>query len=155
MSSNLRLIQNVIDNRFNKLQKQYQSNFQTSNINPVNKGDNIDINGMVVAPNGGIDLVSPAPTSSVGPHAIPLTSSVHLMTGTTNGTAVALADGIEGQHLFLIYIDEGGGGHTSIVTPDNPAANYAALEFSDPGNSAHLLFITGYWYFMGGTADLL
>lgn len=69
---------------------------------------------------------------------------------TTGTDALTLADGAEGQEKFIIMKTDGG---TGTLTPSN-LGNGTTLTFDDAGDSAHLIFTNGNWYFMGGTATL-
>ena len=70
---------------------------------------------------------------------------------TTAGTpALTLIDGAEGQDKFLIMKADVG---TATLTPSN-LGNGSTIVFDDVGDSAHLFFTNGNWYFMGGTATL-
>jgi hypothetical protein len=83
-----------------------------------------------------------------GAGAVPVTHSICELT-TTGADALTLADGVEGQHLYVVMISDGGDG---TLTPTNPA-NFATLTF-DNSDSAHLLFTNGDWYYMGGNAAI-
>lgn len=60
----------------------------------------------------------------------------------STGTALALADGTEGQHKIITVSDT----ITSnvIVTPDN-AAEFTSITFATKGDSASLVFVNGSW----------
>jgi len=90
-------------------------------------------------------------TSSTGSAAIPLTGNYHEIT-TTGADALTLANGTNGQHLYIILIVDGGDG---TLTPATFASGTSIL-FSDVGNSVHLFYTTtSGWVFMGGTATIL
>jgi len=89
-----------------------------------------------------------ATASLSGAGALPLTASIVELT-TTGADALTLADGFEGQHLYVVMVSDGGDG---TLTPTNPA-NFATLTF-DVKDSAHLLFTNGEWYYMGGNATV-
>ena len=63
---------------------------------------------------------------------------------------MTLADGAEGQEKYVIMKTDGG---TGTLTPAN-LGNGTTLTFDDEGDSAHLKFTNGNWYFVGGTATL-
>jgi hypothetical protein len=69
---------------------------------------------------------------------------------TDSGDLLTLADGTEGQEIYLLMTVDLG---NAILTPDN-LANGSTLTFDDVGDSAHLVFMDGSWVFMGGTATL-
>jgi hypothetical protein len=58
---------------------------------------------------------------------------------------MTLADGTEGQHLFVILVTDGG---NATLTPSN-AGGWTTITFADAGDSAHLLFTNGNWYLVG------
>jgi hypothetical protein len=153
----------------NRVKAELDENFALSSPNVVGDttpqlGGNLDVNGkeivsvsngnVTVTPNGtgDVDLAKPILTSSTsslsGAGAVPVTHSIcELTTGAAD--ALTLADGREGQHLYIVMISDGGDG---TLTPTNPA-NFATLTF-DNSDSAALLFTNGAWYYMGGNAAI-
>lgn len=91
-------------------------------------------------------------TTSSGPGAVAITGAIHEVTTTGTGDALTLADGAEGQHLYVVYAAEGAGADTAVLTPTNLAGASTTVTFNDLGDSAHLLFTAGEWYFLGGAA---
>ena len=91
-------------------------------------------------------------TTTSGPGAVALTGSTHEITTTATGNALTLADGAAGQHLYVVYVAEGAGADTGILTPDNLAGANTTVTFNDIGDSAHLVFNSGTWFFLGGEA---
>lgn len=89
-----------------------------------------------------------ATASRAGAGAVPLTASI-VEIASDGVDALTLADGYEGQHLYLVMITDAG---DATLTPTNPA-NFATLTF-DVKDSAHLLFTNGEWYYMGGNATV-
>ena len=90
------------------------------------------------------NLIMTATATLSGAGVIPITGSI--IEWTTTGTnAGSLADGVEGQHLFVVMVADGGVG---TLTPSN-AGGYTNIAFSDPGDSVHLLFTNGNWYIVG------
>ena len=89
-------------------------------------------------------LVTSVTTTLSGAGAIPITGSIAEWT-TTGTNAGTLADGVEGQHIFIILVTDGGVG---TLTPSN-AGGYTTIAFSDAGDSVHLLFTNGNWYIVG------
>ena len=86
------------------------------------------------------NLIMSATATLSGAGVIPITGSI--VEWTTTGTnAGTLADGVEGQHLFVILKVDGGVG---TLTPSN-AGGYTTIAFSDPGDSVHLLITNGNW----------
>ena len=89
-------------------------------------------------------LVTSVTSTLSGAGAIPITGSIAEWT-TTGAQAGTLADGAEGQHIFIILVSDGGVG---TLTPSN-AGGYTTIAFSDAGDSVHLLFTNGNWYIVG------
>lgn len=91
-------------------------------------------------------------TASTGAGAVAITGAIHEITTTGTGDALTLADGAEGQHLFVVYVAEAAGGDTAVCTPTNLAGASTTITFNAIGDSAHLLFTAGTWFFLGGAA---
>lgn len=91
-------------------------------------------------------------TVSSGAGAVAITGAIHEVTTTGTGDALTLADGTEGQHLNIVYVAEGAGADTAILTPTNLAGANTTVTFNALGDSAHLLFTAGTWFFLGGEA---
>lgn len=83
-------------------------------------------------------------TTSSGPGAVAVTGGIHEIT-TTGADAITLADGTEGQVLFVVFVTDGG---NATLTPSNPGG-YSTITFSDAGDSVTLLFTNGKWYVVG------
>lgn len=106
---------------------------------------------------GEIDLASPHLTSlttsaGTADGAITVYSSIVEMASDADGTALTLADGVEGQHLYLTFITDGGG--DVVVTPANLAGGDTTLTFTDVGESAHLMFTNSTWVILGTHPDV-
>ena len=85
-----------------------------------------------------------------GPGAISIAyNTCHIVT--TGADALTLADGLEGQHIYIIMKTDGGDG---IVTPVN-LANGLTLTFDNVGDCCQLLFTNGSWHYMGGTGVVI
>lgn len=67
---------------------------------------------------------------------------------TTAADALTLADGFDGQELELYMTSDGGNGTLNATNE----GNFATITFDDVGDSASMKFLTGKWYFIGGTA---
>lgn len=93
-------------------------------------------------------------TVTSGAGAVAITGAIHEITTTGTGDAMTLADGAEGQHLHVVYVAEGAGGDTAVLTPSNLAGANTTVTFTDLGDSAHLLFTAGTWFFLGGEATV-
>ena len=100
----------------------------------------------------GGNLVTPSITVSSGAAAVPITGMVHQITTTGTGDALTLANGVAGQRLVLLYVAEGAGTNTAILTPTTLAGG-TTITFNALGNTANLVYsATGGWYFVGGSA---
>lgn len=102
----------------------------------------------------GTTLTTGSTTTSSGAGAVAITGMIHEVTTTGTGDALTLADGVEGQHLCVVYVAEGAGGDTGVLTPTSLAGANTTVTFTDLGDSAHLLFTAGDWYFLGGEATV-
>lgn len=94
-----------------------------------------------------------ARSASYGAAVVPVTSSVHEIATDSAGDALTLADGTSGQQMFLVYAAEDAGGDTAILTPANLAGG-TTVTFNALGDTAHLIFVSGNWYFIAGSAVL-
>ena len=93
-------------------------------------------------------------TTSSGAAAVPVTGRLHAITTTGTGDALTLANGTDGQQLTLIYVAEGAGGDTAVLTPTTLAGG-TTITFNALGDSADLTYYsTGGWYMHGGTAAI-
>ncbi len=91
-------------------------------------------------------------TSSTGPGAVPITGAIHQITTTGTGDALTLADGGTGQRLVILYVAEGAGGDTAVLTPTTLAGG-TTITFNNVGDTAELVYgSTGGWYMVGGSA---
>jgi len=99
----------------------------------------------------GTTFTTGSTTTSSGGGAVAITGMIHEITTTGTGDALTLADGAEGQHLNVVYVAEGAGGDTAVLTPTNLGCG-TTLTFNAVGDSAMLLFTAGAWQCMGGTA---
>jgi hypothetical protein len=91
-------------------------------------------------------------TTSSGAGAVAITGASHEVTTTGTGDALTLANGTAGQRLSVVYVAEGAGGDTAVLTPTTFAGG-ATITFNALGDSAYLEYhTTGGWYMMGGTA---
>ena len=93
-------------------------------------------------------------TATTGAGAVAVTGVIHEVTTSGAGDALTLADGTAGQRLHVIYVAEGGGADTAVLTPTTLAGG-ANITFNALGDSADLVYsATGGWYVLGlgGTA---
>jgi len=88
-------------------------------------------------------------TATAGPGAIAVTGSVHAVTTTGTGDAMTLANGVAGQRLSVIYVAEGAGADTAVITPTTLAGG-ATITLNNLGDSVDLIYHgTGGWYVLG------
>lgn len=109
-------------------------------------------NGDGVVELGGATVYSDI-TSTSGAGAVPITGSVHEITTTGAGDALTLANGVtDGQRLTVLYVAEGAGGDTAVLTPTTLAGG-TQITFTNLGDTAELTYSsTGGWYMHGGSA---
>jgi hypothetical protein len=84
-------------------------------------------------------------TTSSGEGAVSVTGNIHEIT-TTGADALTLADGTEGQVLFVVMVTDGGDG---TLTPTNLAGNDTTITFDAVGDAVTLLFTNDEWYIVG------
>ena len=91
-------------------------------------------------------------TATTGAGAVAVTGQIHEVTTSGTGDALTLANGTAGQRLTVIYVAEGAGSDTAILTPTTLAGG-TTITFNALGDSADLTYsATGGWYMHGGTA---
>jgi hypothetical protein len=109
---------------------------------------NININ-LIPKGSGKVDVqcafMTSETTSLTGAGAVAITGSIHEIT-TDSADALTLADGVEGQHLYIVCVDQSSGDAT--LTPSNFAQG-TTITFGDDGDSCHLLFTAAKWYMVG------
>lgn len=88
-----------------------------------------------------------------GPGALDVNSTYVKLTGEGTGDALTLADGQEGQQMFLAYVAESAGADTMVLTPANFTSG-TTLTFTNVGDSAHIVFLNGGWHYVGGAATV-
>ena len=79
-----------------------------------------------------------------GPGAVNLTTVTTAFTSTGTGDALTLADGVAGQLKTVVYLAEGAGGDTGILTPTN-RLGFASITLNAIGDSVTLQFIGTAW----------
>ena len=84
-----------------------------------------------------------------GAGAIPLTAK-HVSLVTTGADALTLADGYDGQDLYIVMVTDGGDG---TLTPSN-FQDGTTITFDDVGDDAMLKFLSGNWHFVAGSATV-
>lgn len=105
-------------------------------------GTNYTFNDRITASG---EIVFDGTTTSSGAGAIGVTGSIHEITTTGIGDALTLADGVEGQRLTIVYVAEGAGTDTAVLTPTNFGSG-TTITFATIGQSARLLFTNAKWY---------
>jgi len=108
-------------------------------------------NGAItLTPNGSgaIDLVGKVlhseTTVSSGAGAVAVTGGIHEIT-TTGADALTLANGTEGQVLYVVMVADGGNG---TLTPTSLAGG-TNITFDDVGDAVTLLYTAAAWYIVG------
>ena len=84
-------------------------------------------------------------TTSSGAGAVGITGSIHEITTTGTGDALTLANGAEGQRLTIVYVAEGAGTDTAVLTPTSFGSG-TTVTFTVIGQTARLIFTNGKWY---------
>ena len=132
----------------NHLQSSNAASGSAPSLSAVGGGTNINVD-LIPKGTGKVDIqggfMTSETTSLTGAGAVAITGSIHEVT-TDSADAITLADGAEGQHLFIVAVDQSSGDAT--LTPSNPGG-YATILFADDGDSVHLLFTAGKWYMVG------
>lgn len=90
-------------------------------------------------------IINNGTTASSGAGAVLITGSIHEITTTGTGDALTLADGAEGQELYIVYVAEGAGADTAILTPTN-FGNGSTITFNAVGDNCTLKFTNSTWY---------
>jgi len=107
---------------------------------------------------GSIELDGPIVYSEIktssGAGAVSILGGVHEVTTTGTGDALTLDNGNAGQRLCIVYVAEGNGADTAIITPTTLAGG-STITLNALGDSCDLVYSsTGGWYVLGlgGTA---
>lgn len=88
-------------------------------------------------------------TATSGAGAVAVTGSMHEVTTTGTGDALTLANGTAGQRLSVVYVAEGAGSDTAVITPTTLAGG-STVTLNNLGDSADLIYsATGGWYVLG------
>jgi|1_EtaG_2_1085319.scaffolds.fasta_scaffold00826_5 hypothetical protein len=88
-------------------------------------------------------------TTTSGAGAVAITGGVHEVTTTGTGDALTLANGTAGQRLCVVYVAEGAGGDTAVITPATLAGG-STITLNNLGDSCDLVYSsTGGWYVLG------
>ena len=124
----------------------YKSGSKSSMVY-INEGDTSSCDFNPISTSAGV-LIKDETSASSGASAVPVTSAIHEITTTGTGDALTLADGSEGQVLKLVYVAEGAGTDTAVLTPSNLAGG-TTITFNAVGDSCSLLFTNGSWYIIG------
>lgn len=84
-----------------------------------------------------------------GPGALSTLTYSTEITTTGVGDALTLANGANGQHKVIVYVAEGAGADTAILTPTNLAGTATTITFNNIGDSVHLFYRSGAWHIVG------
>lgn len=102
----------------------------------------VDINSTIN--HSGIYVNDGTPQTLTGAGAVNITTAITWLV-TTAADALTLANGVEGQHKYIVMKTDGGDG---TLTPTSPAG-FATITFNSVGDSVHLLFTNGGWHLVG------
>lgn len=83
-----------------------------------------------------------------GPGAVNVTTGTTAFTSTGTGDALTLADGVSGQFKTIIYVAEGAGTDTGILTPTNLGGG-TTITFNAVGDAVTLQFVGSDWWVVG------
>lgn len=83
-----------------------------------------------------------------GPGAVNVTTGTTAFTSTGTGNALTLADGVAGQFKTIIYVAEGAGTDTGILTPTNLGGG-TTITFNAVGDAVTLQFVGSDWWVVG------
>jgi hypothetical protein len=86
-----------------------------------------------------------------GAGAVDVTNPITEVTSTGVGDALTLADGVEGQHKYVVHIVDGG---SAVLTPTNLLGG-TTLTMADAGDTVHLLFTNGSWCVVGNNGTVI
>jgi hypothetical protein len=129
-------------------------------INPTESSTGSGAKNLILAQVGGVDkfvvdnagtitgkgaIILDGTTTSSGAGAVGITGSIHEITTTGTGDALTLANGTEGQRLTIVYVAEGAGTDTAVLTPTSFGSG-STITFAAVGQSARLIFTNGKWY---------
>ena len=124
-------------------------------LNDGVKSTVIDQDGNIDAPITTTDItfsgtfIGTGVTATSGPGAVAVTGVIHEVTSTGTSDAMTLANGTAGQSLKILYVAEGAGGDTAIITPTTLAGG-ATITLNALGDSADIIYsATGGWYVLG------
>ncbi len=124
----------------------------TSNFTKVDATEGYFVNGTEVIGSTGTDISGTFGTSTTtvtsGAGAVAITGTIHEVTTEGTGDALTLADGAEGQELFIVYVAEDSGTDTAILTPDSFGGG-STITFNNVGDTATIKFTNSNWYVKG------
>jgi hypothetical protein len=82
--------------------------------------------------------------------AINVTSLITKITSPDGPGTLTIADGVEGQVKVVVMISNTGQHNLTISSN----IGHSSIVFNSAGDTANLIFLTGNWYFLGGTATV-
>ena len=151
IQNRIRLLNAAGDDTFLDIQVDSTSHAAIS-TSGVTRELTLQVNGGLLKIGGA--LIQDGITSTSGPAAVAITGQIHEITTTGTGDAMTLANGTAGQRLMILYVAEGAGGDTAVITPVTLAGG-ATITFNALGDCCDLQYsATGGWYVLGlgGTA---
>ena len=82
--------------------------------------------------------------------AINTTALITKITSPDGPGTLTIADGVEGQVKVVVMISNTGGHNLTISSN----IGHSSIVFNSAGDTANLIFLSGNWYFLGGTASV-
>lgn len=82
--------------------------------------------------------------------AISVTSLVTKITSPDGAGTLTIPDGVDGQ-IKVVVMASNAGSHALTISSN---IGHSSIVFNSAGDTATLMFLTGNWYFVGGTATV-
>jgi len=82
--------------------------------------------------------------------AISIANLVTKITSPSGAGTLTIADGVDGQIKVIIMVSNSAS-HALTISSN---IGHSSIVFNSAGDTANLIFLTGNWYFLGGTATV-
>ena len=82
--------------------------------------------------------------------AISIATLVTKITSPSGAGTLTIADGVDGQIKVIIMVSNSAS-HALTISSN---IGHSSIVFNSAGDTANLIFLTGNWYFLGGTATV-
>lgn len=82
--------------------------------------------------------------------AISIATLVTKITSPSGAGTLTIADGVDGQIKVIVMVSNNANHALTI----NSNIGHTSIVFNSVGDTANLIFLTGNWYFLGGTATV-